>query len=85
MRLNIFDWGNLGPNTGGRFYDFCDALEVKDGMSASASGWGMEHALDAWGIYWKQSYLAECKGLAFKCDLELNISFLPVCLGYTAV
>lgn len=28
---------------------FCEALEVKDGVAAGPSGWGLGNALDAWG------------------------------------
>ena len=40
------------------FFQFCDALEVKDGQVAGANGWGLEHALNAWGAYWKDTYYA---------------------------
>ncbi|KAJ8697118.1 hypothetical protein PTI98_006924 [Pleurotus ostreatus] len=59
LRNNLWDWQALqitsGPNTA--FRRFCDALEVKDGESAPESGWGLEHALKAWGDYWKNGYL----------------------------
>ncbi|KAF4600111.1 hypothetical protein EYR40_007217 [Pleurotus pulmonarius] len=59
LRNNLWDWQALqitsGPNTA--FRRFCDALEVKDGESAPESGWGLEHALKAWGDYWKDGYL----------------------------
>ncbi|RPD62559.1 peptidase S28 [Lentinus tigrinus ALCF2SS1-7] len=38
------------------FYDFCDALEVDNGKSAPASGWGLNHTLQAWGQLWKDTY-----------------------------
>jgi hypothetical protein len=44
-----------GP--GAQFFNFCDALEVKNGISAPASGWGVDHALTAWGTYWRNTYL----------------------------
>ena len=54
MQQNLFSWQSLqldsGPNQA--FYQFCDALEVKNGVSAPASGWGLDHALQAWGSYW---------------------------------
>ncbi|KAK7062128.1 peptidase S28 [Favolaschia claudopus] len=60
LRNNLWDWQGLtlsgGP--GAQFFKFCDALEVKDGVSAPAAGWGLEHALDAWSSYWKTTYLA---------------------------
>jgi pimeloyl-ACP methyl ester carboxylesterase len=59
LRNNLWDWQSLqvtsGPNTS--FFKFCDALEVKDGVSAPASGWGVDHAFAAWGAYWRNSYL----------------------------
>lgn len=40
-----------GPDAA--FYQFCDALEVKDGQTAPESGWGLDHALTAWGAYFQ--------------------------------
>lgn len=48
-----------GP--GGDFYHFCDVLEVKNGVSAGPSGWGLDNALQAWGNYWKSSYYQQSK------------------------
>jgi hypothetical protein len=49
VRNNLWQWQSLqvtsGPNA--PFYQFCDALEVKDGKSAPQEGWGLEHALSA--------------------------------------
>lgn len=59
VRNNLWDWQSLSPSSGpgAQFFDFCDALEVKNGVSASASGWGLDHALQAWGSYWTSTYL----------------------------
>ena len=59
VRNNLWDWQELSPNTGpgAAFFEFCDALEVKNGVSAPAAGWGLDHALTAWGTYWNSSYL----------------------------
>ncbi|TFK25968.1 hypothetical protein FA15DRAFT_638482 [Coprinopsis marcescibilis] len=66
LRNNLWDWQSLQPQTGPghKFYQFCDALEVNDdGVSAPASGWGLEHALNAWGFYWRTRYYsALCRG-----------------------
>ncbi|KAG6896631.1 hypothetical protein C0992_007037 [Termitomyces sp. T32_za158] len=65
LRNNLWDWQSLQPTTGpgGQFYQFCDALEVKDGVNAPASGWGLDHALAAWGSYFKDTYYAHlCNG-----------------------
>ncbi|THH02814.1 hypothetical protein EW145_g6691 [Phellinidium pouzarii] len=43
---------------GAQFFDFCDALEVKNGVSAPSGGWGLDHALTAWGTYWNSTYYA---------------------------
>ena len=63
VRNNLWDWQELepssGPNT--KFFKFCDALEVKDGVSASESGWGADHAVSAWGSYFKNTYLPNRK------------------------
>ncbi|KAJ3970306.1 serine carboxypeptidase S28-domain-containing protein [Lentinula raphanica] len=59
VRSNLWDWQDMQPTTGpgAAFYNFCDALEVKNGIVAPAEGWGLDHALTAWGTYWKDSYL----------------------------
>ncbi|KAJ7124302.1 serine carboxypeptidase S28-domain-containing protein, partial [Mycena epipterygia] len=58
LRINNWDWQQLtlsqGP--GGQFFKFCDALEVKDGVNAPVSGWGLDHALDSWASYWNSTY-----------------------------
>jgi hypothetical protein len=63
VRNNLWDWQSLqvtsGPGT--LFFKFCDALEVKDGVSATANGWGLDHALAAWGSYFKNTYLGISK------------------------
>ncbi|KAG6861573.1 hypothetical protein C0995_014869 [Termitomyces sp. Mi166 len=60
LRNNLWDWQSLQPTTGpgGQFYQFCDRLEVKDGVSAPVTGWGLDHALAAWGSYFKNTYYA---------------------------
>ena len=64
LRNNLWDWQSLQPDVGpdAQFFQFCDALEVKDGVSAGSDGWGLEHALNAWGTYWANTYyaLSEC-------------------------
>ncbi|TFY55380.1 hypothetical protein EVG20_g9338 [Dentipellis fragilis] len=64
LRNNLWDWQSLSPTTGHNqlFWQFCDALEVKDGKSANASGWGVDHALAAWGTYFKNTYLPQLCG-----------------------
>jgi len=59
LRNNLWDWQDLQPadGPGTQFTQFCDALEVKDGVNAPASGWGVDHALAAWGDYWRTTYL----------------------------
>ena len=61
MRNNLWDWQSLSPTSGpgSQFFNFCDALEVKNGVSAGSDGWGLDNALSAWGAYWKSSYYAE--------------------------
>ncbi|KAA1473355.1 peptidase S28 [Dentipellis sp. KUC8613] len=59
LRNNLWDWQKLSPlsGPGSLFFQFCDALEVKDGRNAPASGWGVEHAVGAWGAYFKNTYM----------------------------
>jgi len=63
VRNNLWDWQALqitsGPGT--RFSKFCDALEVKDGVQAPFTGWGLDHALNAWGSYWRNTYFSQSK------------------------
>ena len=63
VQNNLFDYQLMQPTTGpgAMFYQFCDALEVKDGVSAPASGWGLQHAIQAWGNFWNTTYYAYCK------------------------
>lgn len=63
VRRILPSWQELSPNMGteGGFFKFCDALEVQNGTIAPASGFGLTHALTAWGNFWKNGYLAEGK------------------------
>ncbi|THH05021.1 hypothetical protein EW146_g10013 [Bondarzewia mesenterica] len=58
LRNNLWDWQKLQPYTGpgAAFFRFCDALEVKNGVNAPATGWGLDHALSAWGSYFRNTY-----------------------------
>jgi hypothetical protein len=57
VRNDLWYWQSLQPaSRGGIFYQFCDALEVKDGVSAPATGWGLEHATLAWGKWWNSTF-----------------------------
>jgi hypothetical protein len=69
---------DVGPNA--QFFQFCDALEVKDGISAPEQGWGLNHALPAWGSYFKNIYLGESAlhNLSLM-DLSYDPHNLPVC------
>ncbi|KAI0058076.1 peptidase S28 [Artomyces pyxidatus] len=63
LRYDLFNWQSLQPDSGGAvFYDFCDAIEVKNGKSAPAAGWGAEHAIAAWGNYWRTTAYANYCG-----------------------
>ncbi|KDQ18926.1 hypothetical protein BOTBODRAFT_153797 [Botryobasidium botryosum FD-172 SS1] len=57
LRNPLWKWQGLTPTTGpgNDFTEFCDALEVKNGVSASEDGWGLEYALEAFGKYMKYS------------------------------
>lgn len=55
----LWEWQSLQPSparSGGVFYEFCDALEVKDNQTAPEGGWGLDHALPAWAQYWTDTY-----------------------------
>ncbi|RDX48552.1 peptidase S28 [Lentinus brumalis] len=60
LPFNYWQEGSIESESVG-FYQFCDALEVDKGKSAPASGWGLDHALKAWGAFWKDGfYNAAC-------------------------
>ncbi|QRV89989.1 Serine carboxypeptidase S28 [Ceratobasidium sp. AG-Ba] len=62
LRNPMWMWQNLQPGDSDQsFYEFCDALEVKDGVSAGPGGWGLGHALTAYGNYMK-SYISSVCG-----------------------
>ncbi|KAG6850910.1 hypothetical protein H0H93_006736 [Arthromyces matolae] len=73
LRNNLWDWQSLQPTTGteGQFYQFCDALEVRNGTTAPPGGWGLAHALSAWGSYFKNTYYS----------ILCNTLDVEVCLG----
>ncbi|EGN95063.1 hypothetical protein SERLA73DRAFT_187354 [Serpula lacrymans var. lacrymans S7.3] len=60
LQDNLFDWQSLQPDVGpgAMFFQFCDALEVDNGISANASGWGLDHTITAWGSFWNTTYYA---------------------------
>ncbi|KAK7053371.1 hypothetical protein VNI00_003997 [Paramarasmius palmivorus] len=63
LRNPIWDWQMLQPYRSDRtFFEFCDALEVKDGVTATSSGWGLTHAYEAMGLYFRQFYLRDLCG-----------------------
>ncbi|KAI0365894.1 peptidase S28 [Pilatotrama ljubarskyi] len=64
LQENFLAWQDLQPDSGpgADFYTFCDALEVKNGVSAGPSGWGLDHALQAWGNFWKSTYYSQICG-----------------------
>ncbi|KAK0437340.1 peptidase S28 [Armillaria borealis] len=61
LRWDLWTWQDLQPNTGpgAAFYQFCDALEVKNGVSASENGWGVDNALSAWARWFSVNYAAD--------------------------
>ncbi|KAG9096169.1 hypothetical protein FRC07_010976 [Ceratobasidium sp. 392] len=62
LRNPMWMWQSLQPGGSDQsFFQFCDALEVKDGVSAGPSGWGLDHALIAYGNYMK-SYIPSICG-----------------------
>ncbi|KAI0345812.1 peptidase S28 [Trametopsis cervina] len=70
LRNNLWDWQSLSPDTltEGQFFQFCDALEVQNGQVAPAAGFGLDHALAAWGKYWNTTYLRAVCGKADVVD-----------------
>ncbi|KAG1723677.1 peptidase S28 [Suillus lakei] len=58
LQYNVFSWQSLQPDVGpgAMFYQFCDLLEVKDGINAGPDGWGLDHAINSWGNYWNTTF-----------------------------
>ncbi|KAG2039995.1 serine carboxypeptidase S28-domain-containing protein [Suillus americanus] len=65
FQSNLGDWQSMSPDDGpgSMFYQFCDALEVKDGVNAGPGGWGLENAINSWGKFWNTTYYSHfCQG-----------------------
>ncbi|KAJ7039614.1 peptidase S28 [Mycena alexandri] len=62
LQIAPWSWQDLEPAAGAHqeFFDFCDTLEVKDGVAAGAQGQGLEFALAEWGAWQRQTNLATC-------------------------
>ncbi|KAJ8081302.1 hypothetical protein PM082_007137 [Marasmius tenuissimus] len=67
----LWGWQEITPDSGPKtkFGEFCDALEVdEEGKHAPKEGWGVKKALDAWGNYYKDTYLKRlCGGDIGQC------------------
>ncbi|KAF8827103.1 hypothetical protein HHX47_DHR5000888 [Lentinula edodes] len=84
FRNNLWDWQSLSPTSGpgATFFQFCDALEVKDGVNAPATGWGLDHALTAWGSFWNETYL-DAHVFASPADVPMAAGVANVNKQYT--
>ncbi|KAK7032840.1 serine carboxypeptidase S28-domain-containing protein [Favolaschia claudopus] len=62
LQLAPWSWQSLGPAVGAHqeFFDFCDTLEVKDGVAAGAKGYGLDYALKQWGSWQIQTNAEVC-------------------------
>ncbi|KAJ6630993.1 serine carboxypeptidase S28-domain-containing protein [Mycena sp. CBHHK59/15] len=62
LQIAPWSWQSLGPTVGAHqeFFDFCDTLEVKDGVAAGPEGQGLEYALAQWGAWQLQTNLNYC-------------------------
>lgn len=75
MRNNIIDWQSLQPgNQNGYeelFFVFCDSLEVDNSTGvpviANETGFGLEHAIQAWGDFWTEGYSYYSGGYYYSC------------------
>ncbi|KIY62976.1 peptidase S28 [Cylindrobasidium torrendii FP15055 ss-10] len=61
LRWDLWEWQNIQPTAGydgTTFWKFCDALEWKEeeGVAADPGGWGLEHAVNAWGTWFQGKY-----------------------------
>ncbi|KAJ7650700.1 peptidase S28 [Roridomyces roridus] len=63
-----WSWQSMGPAGAGQdFFEFCDVLEVKDGVSAGPEGYGLDYALAQWGA-WQTQYSLDACGSSFIGD-----------------
>ncbi|KAJ6548488.1 serine carboxypeptidase S28-domain-containing protein [Mycena capillaripes] len=64
LQVAPWDWQALAPAAGAgqAFFNFCDALEVKEGISAGPEGQGLDYALQQWGAWQIQTNIA-CAGI----------------------
>lgn len=78
LRNNLWTWQSDQPDSGkgSAFYKFCDILEVKNGVSAPAAGWGLNNTLLAWGGYWKNTYL---RAICGSLNAEYEYPVLALC------
>ena len=77
VRNNLWDWEWQEYYQNRALDAFCDALEVKNGQVAGPNGWGVDHALKAWGKVWTDGYLAT---RTFSLHLvKLFLMLDPVC------
>lgn len=77
----MFTWVNLQPDSGPdqQFYQFCDALEVKDGVNAPEQGWGFDYAYQAWSSWWSEVYMPNGKAILPSCSkCTVLINLLPL-------
>ncbi|KDQ17879.1 hypothetical protein BOTBODRAFT_63640 [Botryobasidium botryosum FD-172 SS1] len=76
-------WQGLSPNSGpnNTFTRFCDALEVKNGVAASADGWGLKHALKAFGDYMKDYLTKACGNNDIDKCISTRNKHLSVAVG----
>ncbi|KAF7344257.1 hypothetical protein MVEN_01717000 [Mycena venus] len=69
LQVAPWDWQALSPAAGAgqAFFNFCDTLEVKDGVPAGPKGQGLDYALQQWGAWQIQTNIASC-GNAYAGD-----------------
>ena len=75
--------GPSKPTTPNRVALPIPALEVNNGVSAPPAGWGLDHALRAWGSYFTNTYLPRGKTtFLFLSAVTLNLNLTLVCGDY---
>ncbi|KAJ6629295.1 hypothetical protein B0H10DRAFT_1986494 [Mycena sp. CBHHK59/15] len=98
LQLAPWSWQLLGPTVGAHqeFFDFCDTLEVKDGVAVGPEGQGLEYALAQWGAWQLQTNLNYCRNsyagdecwgtfdpnVAFYKDVSLTNTYCPNDLAF---
>lgn len=78
----LYAWQYLQPNSGSRaFYEFCDAIEVKNSIIAPEGGVGLDNALQALGQYYPAYWNSSEFSSRIESLRQQRLIFVLVCGG----